>query len=603
MGAYSENRTMFIHHNETVTPIFYAEVDSMRVSTINLDSVQTSLPSVQEIWTPDSIYRIKIASIDSITFQTPKTVAIPEAVDLSGELASYVTGCEYFGRGESDTGYMLKLNLKPDTPAALIPEEGTLLFQADPSETLPNGFSGQVGRHGDISTELWCDIVEPETMFETLAWTSETEFQPEQSENGPRRIMLPTLGSNLNYPDLIEGSLTMTDELKDIPAGPERAQIRAELRITPNVRAYTGHYVFKRDDGTFIRRRRLFTRIKANVSASVSGRENAEETTNVNERGGKLTFDFPIGFGTNGALTYAGALTVQGKMGLDYNLEYKCESSILTDITIQEDDYGYLEVTGSHRYSHKEMEVSTHTLEASMDGEMSLTGNISLTAFKTTDFEGTITNVFSYGAKLKGSALFLNSEIDDAATDNSLYQRITSTGITATPLESVTGTAKYDEISYKKPIKLPKSPIVIFYAVPRLTSPSYDKATGTITYNMDGKAMSFSESKLGAAVQHKDGAFTWTSTNYKWPQGSLDKFDARVDFDISQGESIYPTVTLPEGQRILASPAYPTIGNQLLPITSFQENKGIIVTGGSPFTGSAVSGNHGVYVGTIIPVK
>ncbi len=603
-GAYSENRTMFVHHNGTVTPIFYAEIDSMRVSTLALDSVQTSIPTVHEVWTPDSIYRIEIASIDSITFQSPKPIAVSNAVDLSGELAPYITGCEYFDLGESSTGYQLKLNLKSDTPTNLIPQPGTLLYQADPSETLPNGFAGEVGYHyGGIATEIWCDIVDPETMFETLAWTSETGFQPEQTENGPSRVALPTLGSNLSYPDLIEGTIVMTDELKDIPAGPERAQIKAELRVTPNVRTYAGHYVFKRDDGTFIRRRRLFTKITADVRASVSGRENAKETVTVNDRGGKVSFDFPIGFGTNGALTYAGALTVQGKMGLDYNLECKCESSTLTDITIEEDEYGYLDVVGEHRYTHKQMEVPTHTLDASMDGEVSLTGNISVTAFKTTGFEGTLTNVFSYGAKLKGSALFLNSEINDAATDNALYQRITSTGITAIPVESITSTAKYNNITYKRPIKLPRTPSETFYAVPHLSSPSYDKASRTIHYNVEGKPMSFSQSRLGAAVQHKDGAFTWTSTNYIWPQNTVEGFDAQVNFDLSKGESIYPTVTLPGGQRILASPAYPTVGNQLLPITSFQENNGVIVTSGSPFTGSAVSGNHGVYVGTVIPVK
>lgn len=603
ISILAENRTMFVHHDGTMDPIFYAEVDSMRVSCIALDSTRTSLPTVQEIWTPDSVYRFEIASIDSITFQTPKAIPLPDAIDLAGDLAPYIESCT--SREDASTGYPIILKLKSNTPSNLIPGEGSLLYQAEPSERLPYGFAGvvQYNYNSNDPTELMCDFAEPETMFESLSWTSETQFIPDVAESNKRRINLPVLGSNLTYPDLIEGVITMTDELKDIPAGPEQAKIDGKIRVNPNVHAYTGSYVYKNHDGSYTCRRRLFTKIEADIKASIRGRENVKELSTVDNSGAKMTFDYPIGFGNKGILTYTGSMKLHGKMGLDYLLEYSTEASTLSDIIIQKDEYGYLDMLTSHSYNHKQMEVPVHKLEASMDGEATLTASISVTVAKNSDFNGTVTNVFSYGARLKGQALFLKSEIEDAAEDNALYQRITATGITTTPIESITASINYGDIKYRRPMHLPKPVAVTFYAVPCLASPTYNDATGIIRYNTMGTPMTFSKSRLGAAVQHNDGNFIWTSTNYVWPGNASASYEAAVDFDLSKGETIYPTVTLPEGQRILASPAYPTVCNQLLPITSYQETDGIIMTSGSPFTGSAVSGNHGVYVGTIIPVK
>ncbi len=603
LGATAQNHTMFVHHDGRIDPIFYAEIDSMRCSSVALDSTLAVYPVVQEIWTPDSIYRFEIAAIDSITFQNPAPVAAEGVIDLAGDLAPYVIGSEY----DAGSGTVI-LHLLSSTPSALVPPRDSYVFQAGPSEALPAGFAAEIlsVSEYDGRINLGGYSRDPEEMFDALVWTVETEFEADPAENGPQRVTPGTLGSDLTYPDLAGGSVSMTDELRDIPAGPEDARIRGSIRVRPLVHCNIGSYVLRCPDGTVMRRRRFFSRVNTTVSATISGRHNVEEPSVVNGRGARLGASVPMGFGNECMLTYTGSMSLRGKMGLDYKLESECRSSALTTITYTQPDpdYKYYDAYSEMKYVHTPMKVVRHTLDASMDGSAALTANITLTVVQNGDSLKSISNTYSYGAELKGSALFLKSEIPAAATDNALYQRLTATGIKATPLERLSASAKYCMSTLRESARLPQSAAATFYAVPRFFSPAYDRSTGTVSYHAEGTPMSFSNARLGAAVQHSDGSLTWTPTDYVWPGNADDGFSAKVEYETVQGESIYPTATLPGGQRILGAPAYPTTGNALLPVTSVIDNgAGIILTGGTPFTGSAVSGNHGVYVGTLIPTN
>ena len=68
IAMMAQNRTMFVHHNGDIDLFFFAEIDSIRYSSIDVDSSQWSdMPIVQEIWTADSVYRYRMEEIDSVT--------------------------------------------------------------------------------------------------------------------------------------------------------------------------------------------------------------------------------------------------------------------------------------------------------------------------------------------------------------------------------------------------------------------------------------------------------------------------------------------------------------------------------------------------------
>lgn len=59
---------IYFHDGTKSEPFFSASVDSIRYSKIDIDSMVYSTWTVQEIWCPDSVYRYRIADIDSLGF-------------------------------------------------------------------------------------------------------------------------------------------------------------------------------------------------------------------------------------------------------------------------------------------------------------------------------------------------------------------------------------------------------------------------------------------------------------------------------------------------------------------------------------------------------
>lgn len=70
-GASAQHNAMFVYRNDGVINAFLkSDVDSLVCSQIDVDSLLHSDYVVQEIWTADSVYRIPLERIDSISFVT-----------------------------------------------------------------------------------------------------------------------------------------------------------------------------------------------------------------------------------------------------------------------------------------------------------------------------------------------------------------------------------------------------------------------------------------------------------------------------------------------------------------------------------------------------
>lgn len=133
-GATAQNDAMYIYRNDGVINAFLkVDVDSMRCSQMDLDSLVHSEYVVQEVWTADSVYRIPLAAIDSISFVTPKTVYQPGTVNITAEMREYVVS--------SDS---LLLVFADNTPQMLLPEVGDKLVNTEASGGLIRGFLGKV---------------------------------------------------------------------------------------------------------------------------------------------------------------------------------------------------------------------------------------------------------------------------------------------------------------------------------------------------------------------------------------------------------------------------------------------------------------------------
>lgn len=132
--AVAQNDAMFVYCNDgAINGFLKSDIDSIRYSNFDVDSVLHKEYVVQEVWTVDSVYRIPLAAIDSVSFVTPPTVYKEGVIKMGEELVQYVISAD-----------SLTLQLKPDTPTSLIPQTDDLLVLLEGCEVLPNGFAGKV---------------------------------------------------------------------------------------------------------------------------------------------------------------------------------------------------------------------------------------------------------------------------------------------------------------------------------------------------------------------------------------------------------------------------------------------------------------------------
>lgn len=131
-----DGEAFYIYRNDgDFDGFFYDEVQEMRYSKIGIDSLEYDDYMVQEVVTADSIYRIPLSAIDSISFVQPDIVFNPRLKHMD-ELGidQYVTynWANYF-------------ELSADIPASLVPQVGDVLVSFN-EEQFPTkkGFGGTV---------------------------------------------------------------------------------------------------------------------------------------------------------------------------------------------------------------------------------------------------------------------------------------------------------------------------------------------------------------------------------------------------------------------------------------------------------------------------
>lgn len=109
----------YIYRNDgEFNGIFFDKVKEMRFSKLDIDSVEHETYVVQEIVTPDSIYRIPLSAIDSIGYQQPEARLNPKVIrtDERG-LDPYIV--------YNDN---MSITFSLDTPSDLLPKVGDVLL-------------------------------------------------------------------------------------------------------------------------------------------------------------------------------------------------------------------------------------------------------------------------------------------------------------------------------------------------------------------------------------------------------------------------------------------------------------------------------------------
>lgn len=152
--AQNVGDALYVFRNDGEFHAFLSdEIESMEYSYEDADGNVYDEVVTQVITTPDSVYKIPLAVIDSISFVRPETIYREDAIVIPDGLLDYVIAVD--GK---------VLTLSPSTPSSLLPKVGDKLVAFELSEKLPYGFLGQVKSitNRGSGIVLNCEYIKPE---------------------------------------------------------------------------------------------------------------------------------------------------------------------------------------------------------------------------------------------------------------------------------------------------------------------------------------------------------------------------------------------------------------------------------------------------------
>ena len=164
-------QVFYIYRNDGIIHTFFtANIDSMTCSTMDIDSIEHGEFVVQEVYTSDSVYRIPMETIDSVSFVTPETKYRPGVKVLEGDLKEYIVSRD-----------SLTLLFRMDTPVGVLPVVGDKLVSTVSDDVLGGAFVGQVERvvPQDNGIEVICVPVDLMEVFEYYYGIMKKEKDPE----------------------------------------------------------------------------------------------------------------------------------------------------------------------------------------------------------------------------------------------------------------------------------------------------------------------------------------------------------------------------------------------------------------------------------------
>ena len=135
------------------------DIDSITYSNVGLNGIEYNCPVVQEVWTPDSCYRIPLEVIDSISFNAPKPEFKDGIFHITEDHLPYAIGVDD-----------LTATFNADIPSSMLPQVGQVVISDVYDEPFEEGFAGRVLNvvRADGETRIECEDVNITDIFSKL---------------------------------------------------------------------------------------------------------------------------------------------------------------------------------------------------------------------------------------------------------------------------------------------------------------------------------------------------------------------------------------------------------------------------------------------------
>lgn len=542
-GVVAQNDAMFVYRNDGAIHAFLkSDVDSIRYSHVGLDGLVHREFEVQEVWTADSVYRIPLAAIDSVSFVAPPTIFKSDVVRLDETFLDYIVSCD-----------SLTLKLEPNIPVHLLPLAGDKLVLLDGCEALPYGFSGivsEVKTMGD-GIDVVCEQAYLEDIFDsfcsvsTMYGTSDTEPMYVASNGHPDRVVYSPGSKEFKI-----GPFSY-DVTKEISAGlsPDsdlalKGGVSASLSIDPTFRIHT-LLIMGEEQGTYF-------------SCSITGDINVESNLAVYS-GIEYSHDLeleelkiPIP-GTYNLLNFYIVPGFFGRMGATVSASVTERRTYALGMAYDYSSIGANVLSPSLR---------CRLASSSREFEGSLDGSLAAGAFLETGFNLLSRDLLKvyvsgeYGWQINGSFVLRNSDIDEAEKDTKLYERLKASSIETGPFGNVSmGSSALNSgpsMTLGKSETLKKWDVVPTFSDTKITR-SFSLTSADVSVQMSGDCL-FPQTfgvKLFDDNKYEVADFN-SPDKYTNQGGCISHSFSGVDKD--KKFTVYPKVKL-FGYDILASPS------------------------------------------------
>lgn len=256
-------------HNGIVNSFFYADCDSITYAKEPMEASPQTTEFVQIIHMQDSVFRIPVNEIDSVSFYKPETVYQPGVIKLEEKLFSYVV------RKDS-----LTLILSGNTPTELIPKQGDKLVTLEMNEIFPSGFMGEVVEVGKDANNylVRCEPPLLTDIFESYYYEGCFDLQSAEDDENEKQtitrawgdVVWPPVDRQFLLPDISMALNAGTLGLNMGPCSSSVSQtlsytLKSKMRLRTSLQVNNGvHLHF-----TMTGEHSLVTSISASVEGSV----------------------------------------------------------------------------------------------------------------------------------------------------------------------------------------------------------------------------------------------------------------------------------------------------------------------------------------------
>lgn len=589
-------QVFYIYRNDGIIHTFFtANIDSMTCSTMDVDSIEHGEFVVQEVYTSDSVYRIPMETIDSVSFVTPETKYRPGVKVLEGDLKEYIVSRD-----------SLTLLFRMDTPVGVLPVVGDKLVSTVSDDVLGGAFLGQVERvvPQDNGIEVICVPVDLMEVFEYYYGIMQKEKEPESQvqvkrvtdgfyASGMRRLSPGKLSydwfGNLGW----QASYSFDDNLSlNINTA------RATMSITPIV-DYNACLIVNKDYGV-------------NVSVTAIGNYTMEELLALS---GSISYEEEVKL-------FETVISVPEAL-VDLYFEFGVFSNMATKISLDQSlkqEYRHVFHWEWSSKGHSSLKKINQWLPLSntREGNVALEGEWSVGAYGKIGFAFIATSSLDIaeiglrgdgGLSCEGKYVPYKSDFEHARTSTELYNKIKDTELAIYWYYGLSAEAKLFKwsVSHEIPnfFNIPlnrKERIASVRSVP-LFSGTKLEWEGDGVYSATAKATgTVSKTDVGFALinqkNEEDATYTYSAWGY---QGELADLSA-LFFNKSRSAdyTLYPLVKYMDMELIAEPSAVDESIPEVITLPAFSVSESSAVLSGevSGISGSSSDCRYGFFYGT-----